>query len=70
MCLAERAKQLDRRKIAAKVERAIRFDLEVGGVDIHRLARKHSVVTVHRIKVAMAVCLQPRLGSRAIKPAL
>jgi DNA invertase Pin-like site-specific DNA recombinase len=48
-------KQLGRRRIAEKVEQAIRADVEAGGVGIQKLARKHGVGvgTVQRIKAAM-----------------
>lgn len=48
-------KQLGRRKIAVKVEKAIRADLEAGGVGVQKLARKHGVGvgTVQRIKAAL-----------------
>lgn len=48
-------KQLGRRKIAPKVEKAIRADLEAGGVGVQKLARKHGVGvgTVQRIKAAL-----------------
>lgn len=50
-------KQLGRRKIAVKVEKAIRADLQAGDAGgIQKLARKHGVGTgtVQRIKAAMA----------------
>lgn len=48
-------KQLGRRKIAAKVERAIRADLEAGDAGIQKVAKRHGVGvgTVQRIKAAM-----------------
>lgn len=48
-------KQLGRRKFAAKVEKAIRADLEKSGVGIQKLAKQHGVGvgTVQRIKLAM-----------------
>ena len=50
-------KQFGRRKIAAKVERAIRADLEAGGAGIQKLAARHGVGTgtVQRIKAELAV---------------
>jgi DNA invertase Pin-like site-specific DNA recombinase len=50
-------KQLGRRKIAVKVEKAIRADLEAGGVGVQKLARKHGVGvgTVQRIQKARLV---------------
>jgi DNA invertase Pin-like site-specific DNA recombinase len=49
-------KQLGRRKIGAKVEKAIRADLEAGGAGIQKLAKRHGVGvgTVQRIKAEMA----------------
>lgn len=49
-------KKLGRRKIAAKVEKAIRADLETGGAGIQKLAARHGVGvgTVQRIKTEMA----------------
>lgn len=48
-------KQLGRRKIAAKVEKAIRADLQAGGAGIQKLAARHGVGvgTVQRIKSEM-----------------
>jgi DNA invertase Pin-like site-specific DNA recombinase len=48
-------KQLGRRKIAPKVEKAIRADLEAGGAGIQKLAARHGVGvgTVQRIKSEM-----------------
>lgn len=48
-------KQLGRRKINVKVEKAIRADLEKGGVGIQKLAKQHGVGvgTVQRIKAAL-----------------
>lgn len=50
-------KQLGRRKIAVKVERAIRADLEAGGAGIQKVARKHGVGTgtVQRIKAELVL---------------
>ena len=53
--------QLGRRKIAVKVERAIRADLQADDRDgIQKLARKHGVGvgTVQRIKAELAVSVQ------------
>lgn len=49
-------KQLGRRKIAVKVEKAIRADLEAGGAGIQKVAKKHGVGvgTVQRIKAELA----------------
>lgn len=53
-------KQLGRRKIAAKVERAIRADLQAGGAGIQKLAKQHGVGvgTVQRIKAELAAAMQ------------
>ena len=48
-------KQLGRKRIAAKVEKAIRADLEAGGAGVQKLAKRHGVGTgtVQRIKAEM-----------------
>ena len=53
-------KLLGRKKIAVKVERAIRADLEAGGAGIQKLAKRHGVGTgtVQRIKAEMAATAQ------------
>lgn len=49
-------KQLGRKRIAAKVEKAIRADLQAGGAGIQKLAARHGVGvgTVQRIKEEMS----------------
>jgi DNA invertase Pin-like site-specific DNA recombinase len=53
-------KQLGRRKIAVKVERAIRADLQAGGAGIQKLAKRHGVGvgTVQRIRAELAATVQ------------
>lgn len=48
-------KQLGRRKIGLKLEKAIRADLQAGGAGIQKLAKRHGVGTgtVQRIKAEM-----------------
>jgi len=53
-------KQLGRKRIAAKVEKAIRADLEAGGAGIQKLAKRHGVGvgTVQRIRAELAAPAQ------------
>jgi DNA invertase Pin-like site-specific DNA recombinase len=53
-------KQLGRRKIGAKVEKAIRADMQAGGAGIHKLAKRHGVGvgTVQRIRAELAATVQ------------
>jgi DNA invertase Pin-like site-specific DNA recombinase len=53
-------KQLGRKRIAAKVERAIRADLQAGGAGIQKLAKRHGVGvgTVQRIRAELAAPAQ------------